>query len=432
MSATEWKFVPAESDENMATAFFDRVTVTSRGGLIGIRSALNAAIAAAPVPPSVESLLENWTPSDQQAFAKFRDERFPGEMSSYAIQSLGSAWKDGQANAMPPAEKNICRNDGRCEYAIQSGAEVEGHCPNGKCAMPQPAAHLTIPCVLEWDGPGQVTGDLARVYDVIGLHHSHPVSVLLVNFENIKRFSDYLEAVEREFFMVPGEPSDEPEDAGAPIDDECLLSKFPARSVEHYVEQFREALAVKFGDNGTHGADGESRAHGEYSEIERLTSEVSYFTGLTKQLLANALERNADSDTLRAQLANTEQSRRSFFDLSQDLEKRLAERDARLEELEQSEAESGIATKLINKWVNDHCQPIPWDKCIEIIAIITKMSDEEKRRLLDLGDDAPQDSVEPAKPKTCIECDQPYCHGVCVERGDQDYDRDQAAKGGNQ
>lgn len=39
-------------------------------------------------------------------------------------------------------------------------------------------------------------------------------------------------------------------------------------------------------------------------------------------------------------------------------------------------------------------------------------------------------SAKPAKPKTCIECDQPYCHGVCVERGDQDYDRDQAAKGG--
>jgi predicted RNA-binding Zn-ribbon protein involved in translation (DUF1610 family) len=40
--------------------------------------------------------------------------------------------------------------------------------------------------------------------------------------------------------------------------------------------------------------------------------------------------------------------------------------------------------------------------------------------------------IEKAKQKTCIECDQPYCHGVCVERGDQDYDRDQAAKGGDQ
>lgn len=35
-------------------------------------------------------------------------------------------------------------------------------------------------------------------------------------------------------------------------------------------------------------------------------------------------------EVLRAQLASTEQSRRSFFDLSQDLEKRLAERDSLL------------------------------------------------------------------------------------------------------
>ncbi|MNC56651.1 hypothetical protein D3C75_1062620 [compost metagenome] len=37
-----------------------------------------------------------------------------------------------------------------------------------------------------------------------------------------------------------------------------------------------------------------------------------------------------------------------------------------------------------------------------------------------------------AKQKACIECDQPYCHGVCVERGDQDYDQDHAAKEGDQ
>lgn len=41
------------------------------------------------------------------------------------------------------------------------------------------------------------------------------------------------------------------------------------------------------------------------------------------------------------------------------------------------------------------------------------------------------EAIQKAKQKTCIECDQPYCHGVCVERGDQDYDRDQAAKGGD-
>jgi len=30
----------------------------------------------------------------------------------------------------------LCRNDGRCQYAIDHGAEGLGHCPDGKCCMP--------------------------------------------------------------------------------------------------------------------------------------------------------------------------------------------------------------------------------------------------------------------------------------------------------
>lgn len=57
-------------------------------------------------------------------------------------------------------DDKICRNDGRCEYAIQSGAETEGSCPSGKCAMPcdNSAAHLTIPGALEWDGDNSTHG----------------------------------------------------------------------------------------------------------------------------------------------------------------------------------------------------------------------------------------------------------------------------------
>lgn len=33
-----------------------------------------------------------------------------------------------------PAQQ--CRTDGRCQYAIDSGAEGMGHCPKGKCVMP--------------------------------------------------------------------------------------------------------------------------------------------------------------------------------------------------------------------------------------------------------------------------------------------------------
>ena len=29
-----------------------------------------------------------------------------------------------------------CRDDGRCQYAIDHGAEGLGHCPEGKCCMP--------------------------------------------------------------------------------------------------------------------------------------------------------------------------------------------------------------------------------------------------------------------------------------------------------
>ena len=40
-----------------------------------------------------------------------------------------------EALAEQPA-KDQCRTDGRCQYAIDSGAEGMGHCPKGKCVMP--------------------------------------------------------------------------------------------------------------------------------------------------------------------------------------------------------------------------------------------------------------------------------------------------------
>ena len=39
------------------------------------------------------------------------------------------------ALAEQPAQQQ-CRTDGRCQYAIDSGAEGMGHCPKGKCIMP--------------------------------------------------------------------------------------------------------------------------------------------------------------------------------------------------------------------------------------------------------------------------------------------------------
>lgn len=87
------------------------------------------------------------------------------------------------------------------------------------------------------------TAALRQVYDLIGLSYSQPVSVLLVNFRNIIRFAELLHTVEREFFMVPGELSDEPEDEGCEPDDVCLVNCWGSTQ-EQYIEQFRTALAT--------------------------------------------------------------------------------------------------------------------------------------------------------------------------------------------
>ena len=85
--------------------------------------------------------------------------------------------------------------------------------------------------------------ELASIYSALGLSSNHELSTLLLNIENTKRFSDLLHAVEREFFMVPGEPSDEPEDAGLPVDDECLVNRWGSTPTE-YLRQFKAALSV--------------------------------------------------------------------------------------------------------------------------------------------------------------------------------------------
>ena len=65
-------------------------------------------------------------------------------------------------------------------------------------------------------------------------------STILVNVENAVRFADQLHAIEREFFMVPGEPDEDyPDDEPADV---CLVNCWGS-STEQYVEQFRAALA---------------------------------------------------------------------------------------------------------------------------------------------------------------------------------------------
>lgn len=48
--------------------------------------------------------------------------------------------------AVPGAQQgDLCRTDGRCQYAIDHGAEGLGHCPTGKCCMPLAATQQAEP-----------------------------------------------------------------------------------------------------------------------------------------------------------------------------------------------------------------------------------------------------------------------------------------------
>ncbi|MFZ5936634.1 hypothetical protein ACOKS3_17605 [Pseudomonas sp. HS6-2] len=123
----------------------------------------------------------------------------------------------------------------------------------------------------------QLHPDVARIYDIFGLHHSHPISVLEVNVRNTKRFSDLLQAVESEFLMVPGTPSDEPEDEGFPVDDECLVNRWGSTQ-EEYIEQFRAALEHLNGKSRTI-----TLAGCEYTEDDLIGTAVRCVSGTSRQ-----------------------------------------------------------------------------------------------------------------------------------------------------
>ena len=55
-----------------------------------------------------------------------------------------AAW-NRRAPAQPEPAAPLCRTDGRCQYAIDHGAEGLGHCPEGKCAMPEAAPTVVEP-----------------------------------------------------------------------------------------------------------------------------------------------------------------------------------------------------------------------------------------------------------------------------------------------
>lgn len=291
-------------------------------------------------------------------------------------------------------DKTICRNDGRCEYAIQAGIEGLAQCQAGKCSMPKPA-NLTIPGALEWDGDNGTHG-------VVGTHSADGESRADGESSELERLKEKLEAIR-------ARPNSIDHSAGAKI----------PNALDAWGRPVPQYLPYDF--SGNPGA-----------------SATQYCNGWND---SGSYWKNHVID-IEAQLANTEQSRRSFFDLSQDLEKRLAERDALIAKVRAKLGEDWLdryagldeTREEIDIFLSDVAATTTCESCGDWGHIETEDSAHD---CPECGPSVIERAVEdgvmnaPSKPKTCIECDQPYCHGVCVERGDQDYDRDQAAKGGD-
>lgn len=305
-------------------------------------------------------------------------------------------------------DKSICRNDGRCEYAIQSGAEANGHCPNGKCAMPasapgtgsdtldcilgvggfasfgpldsQPAAHLTIPGALEWDGDNGTHG-------ADGESRIHCESA----------YDDAKEAcAEIERAGAPGdvirEMNDELVGLRAQLDDykskwlaKCEALKIlgiHARHAEKLVKSCREKLDVDSAGKGfIEALDGfigalgrDDNTHGESGKAKPSCESCGGWGHI--------------------------ETEDSAYDCP--------------------ECGPSVIELAVEAGVMNAPKPYAAD---DIPDFTPGSGNKAKRRIA---------AMEAAKQKTCIECDQHYCHGVCVERSDQDYDRDQAAKGGEQ
>lgn len=106
-----------------------------------------------------------------------------------------------------------------------------------------PLSHHQQSRVADASRIAELEAERNAIYDAFGFgEQSRVLSTLTTNLGNLRHFSELLQAIEREFFMVPGEPSDERGDAGLEPDDQCLVNRWGSTRGE-YVDQFRAALA---------------------------------------------------------------------------------------------------------------------------------------------------------------------------------------------
>jgi hypothetical protein len=115
-----------------AGAYYDRRSL--RATIAAIRAAEAALAAPANQAHHVgDTKFEGWLSGHEP-------DRRDGRTPRYSKQDMRDSYWAGYSEASAAAPVAHCRDDGRCQYAIDHGAEGMGQCPKGKCAMPAPVA----------------------------------------------------------------------------------------------------------------------------------------------------------------------------------------------------------------------------------------------------------------------------------------------------
>lgn len=99
-------------------------------------------------------------------------------------------------------------------------------------------------------------------------------------------------------------------------------------------------------------------------------------------LIAEPEEGDHDGRQLEWERAENKRLRAELGECKGEYDRAVNKVDALREDL----ANHDSASLLMNAWVTEHKSQMPWGKAIEMIAVVTKMPDAEKQRLLCLDD----------------------------------------------
>jgi len=122
-----------EPHPGIRTSFTDAITYREK--VKQAITALRKALAEQPAPVQQGWKLVPVEPTMEMIAALGFDGAVDMAIGHAAIsKGIEDAYTVMLAVAPQPAQQ--CRTDGRCQYAIDSGAEGMGHCPKGKCVMP--------------------------------------------------------------------------------------------------------------------------------------------------------------------------------------------------------------------------------------------------------------------------------------------------------